>query len=86
MYARTISFLVGSTNMLMYTKHISLLVGSIDIYGFIFYQVYLLPSSIKKILVMFNYGYVVFGCCITSTYLSGYAKVCHDWLNEDFME
>ena len=75
----------------MYDKHISLLVGSTNVYVGIFYQIYLLPQlTITFIfifrLLLWNYGDDVIGCWINSTSLSGYEKVCCACLDEDSTE
>ena len=71
--------------LLMYAKSISFLAGSNNVYGIIFYQMYLLPwLTIPPPpppflnLVLWNYGHVVFGWWVTSKSLSGYEKVCYD--------
>ena len=65
----------------MYAKHLSFQVGSVNIYGSNFYQVVLLPC-----ITIPNYGDVVFSLWITSTYLSGYAKLCRGWIDEESLD
>ena len=74
--------------ILKYVEPLAIMVGITNMYGGIFYKVYLLPyvNIPFFILVLWNCGDVVFGCWITSISLSGYAKVCCGWLNEDFLE
>ena len=69
----------------MYDKPITFMVGSPNIHGCIFYQMCLLPCltfNIFSRLVLWNSDDVVVGLWIDSTSLSGYEKVCCDWLNE----
>ena len=69
----------------MYAKPISFLVGSTNMYEGIFDQMCLLPQIIipfLKILLVWNYDDVVVGCWITSKYPSEYEKLCCDCLNE----
>ena len=72
MYAKTLAFLVGVTNM----------------YGGILYQIYHLPLITIPFfnLLTCNSSGVIVGFWITSKYLSGYAKLYCDCLNEYLLE
>ena len=76
-------------------KPIIFMVGSNNINRSIFYQIYLLPRlNIPSfspppffiLSVLWNISDVVVGLWITSTSLSGYEKLCCDWINEALLE
>ena len=77
-------------DLLIYSKPISFLIGSTNVYRILFYQVYLLLriTNLPPFLnwVMWNFCDVVVGFCITSIYLSGYAKLCCGHINKSFPE
>ena len=82
--------LLPCLELLICAKPISFLIGSTNVYGIVFYQVYLLlqitnlPPFLN--LVIWNFCDVVVGFCITSIYLSGYEKLCCGHINEAFPE
>ena len=73
--------LLPCLELLIYSNPISFLVGSTNVYGIFFYQVYLLrrftdlPPFLK--LVMWNF---------CDAYLSGYATLCCGRINKSFPE
>ena len=79
--------LLQNLELLIYSEPLLFMVGGYNIYGGVFYQIYLLPHLTINYfsLLLWNYGDVVVGCWINSTSLSGYEKVFCDCLNEDFL-
>ena len=74
----------------MYAKYLEFMVGSTNMYGGVFFQMYLLPQLNIPVLilnlVLWNSSDVLVGLWITSTFLLGYAKLCCDCLDEYFPE
>ena len=79
--------LLNNIDLLLYAEPLTFLVISINIYGSIFYQVYLIPwiTILFSKLVLYNSGDVVVSFWVTSTSLSGYPQVFYGWLNETLL-
>ena len=83
--------LLWNIELLIHDKPLAFMVGIINLYCIILYQVYLLPCITTHIfiflsLVLWNSGDVVVRLCINSTSLSGYAPLCFVWISGALLE